>query len=637
MKQNFLRLVAIILCVCLAMTGCATDTNDPTEETQITVEGQGTIPVENQNWAPVIDADGTYHFGVQDQALTAKLLTDFSAGQVTLETTYGKYEFSDGIFKVRTKGQFADSYDNYKGDDLIAGDYENADYVGIRIKNNQSNEIYFGLQGFAVDGNPVMLNNGEDNAILAYDDGTAYCAPTTFTTYRNTFTIPANFEGSLLIPVSRFCNTADSAVAKNWVDTGRPAFYTVAFHVTGGGTAAVEVHHMFMGSGTLPEVTALPGAIANPEYSYTDEQRILPFWKSNIMYNECLTFEEHDGNISGKLLFVPTRIISVIDVTHKQEYVEGVDYEWVEGTNELKWLEGSSIPYFYEGSLDGIAEPGGTTYVPSGSWDDQNRQRLGGVLYCVGEFYYEKQISVTYEYDLSQVEDQGVLYAPYQGERLEKTLSKLENGENLKVLVYGDSVWAGCDASSMYGRAPNLPPIDRLFTEALQSRTTGTVSFQNIAVGGWGYEDGLAALSGPVTKNGMTKDYSNSYEGFDLLVLSFGGNNGNATADQVTEGLQQIIEKIRTKNPDIEVLLVSPGRANPDAQGFTGNKGTFGAAYQTFADEHGYAYVNMYAIHESILQYKDYSATSGNNINHPNDWRIRVYVMNMLATMFEYA
>ena len=83
------------------------------------------------------------------------------------------------------------------------------------------------------------------------------------------------------------------------------------------------------------------------------------------------------------------------------------------------------------------------------------------------------------------------------------------------------------------------------------------------------------------------------------------------------------------------MLLVTPGRANPDAQGFTGNKGTFGAAYQVFADEHGYAYVNMYAIHESILQYKNYSSTSGNNINHPNDWRIRIYVMNMLATMFE--
>ena len=636
MKHNFIRLVAITLSICLALSGCAGGKNTKPADGQITVEAQGTIPVETRNWAPVIDEDGTYHFGVLDQEMTGKLLTDFTAGEVNLETAYGKYEFSDGIIKVRTKAQFADSYDNYKGDDLTFGDYENADYIGIRIKNNQDNEIYFGLQGVAYDGSTIMLSTGEGvDAILAYDDGRAYRAPTTYTTFRNTLTVPAKFEGSILIPVARICDTADVTKAKFWVDSGRSPFYCVGFHVTGGGTGSVEFHHMFTGAGTLPEVGALPGAISNPEYSYTDEQRLLPFWKHNIMYNECLTFEEHDGKISGTLLFVPTRIISVVDVTHKIEYKEGVDYEWVEGTNELKWLEGSTIPYYYEGALEGIAEPGGSTYVPSGTWDEQNRQRLGGVLYCVGEFYYEKQISVTYEYDLSQVESRGILYTPYQGDRLPKTLQKLENNEDLRVLVYGDSVWAGCDASGMYGRAPYLPPIDRLFTGYLQDQTTGTVSFKNLAVGGWGYQDGLAALSGPVSKNGMTKDYSSEYEGFDLLVLSFGGNNGNSTADEVTEGLQKIIDKIREKNPGIEVLLVTPGRANPDAQGFTGNKGTFGAAYQVFADEHGYAYVNMYAIHESILQYKSYSSTSGNNINHPNDWRIRIYVMNMLATMFE--
>ncbi len=646
MKHQFLSVVATMLCLGLTFTGCMgtqtqTDPSvptqtDPTEETQITVEGQGTVPTEPTiDWTPSIDGDGTYHFGVKDQAMTAKLLTDFSVGQVTLEAQYGKYEFSSGVLKVRTKGQFADSYDNYKGADLSAGDYANADYIGIRIKNNQDNDIYFGLQGVMENGSTILLSADGDNAILAYDNGSAYIAATSYATYRYTLTIPAGFEGSLLIPVSRICDSADSAAAKSWQELGRPAFSCVAFHVTGGGTASVEIHHLFMGSGTLPEVGALPGGISNPEYSYTDEQRVQAFWKNEIMRNESMTFEQRDGEIRGKLLFVPTRIISVIDVTHKTEYVQGVDYEWVEGTNEIKWLEGSSIPYFYEGALAGIAEPGGTAYVPSGRWDELNRQRLGNVLYCVGEFFYGKQVSVTYEYDLSQVADRGVMYAPYQGDRLEKTLEKLENGEDLSILFYGDSVFAGCDASGLYGRLPNLPPMSQLLTQALQSRTTGKVSCRNIAVGGWGYQDGLAALSGPVNKNGSVQDYSGAYEDVDLLILSFGGNNGNATAAQVNDGLKQIVDIIRAKNPNMEVLLVSTLRANPDAVGFTGNKGTFGEAQQALADAEGYAYVNMYAIHESILQYKDYSACSGNNINHPNDWLVRVHVMNMLAAVFE--
>ena len=223
MKCKFLRVVAMILCLCLAASGCksapvqGTDpSTEPTETTQpsptestgqITVEGQGTIPTEPENvvrdWTPVVDEDGTYHFGVADQECTAKLLTDFSVGQVTLAATYGKYEFSNGIIKVRTQGQFADSYDNYKGDDLVSADYANADYIGIRIKNNQSNEVYFGLQGVASDNRTIFLSGQGENIILGYDDGRAYRAPTTYTTYRNTVTIPAKFEGCLLIPVSR--------------------------------------------------------------------------------------------------------------------------------------------------------------------------------------------------------------------------------------------------------------------------------------------------------------------------------------------------------------------------------------------------------------------------------------------------
>ena len=104
----------------------------------------------------------------------------------------------------------------------------------------------------------------------------------------------------------------------------------------------------------MPEAEELPeniSDITNPEYSYTEEQRITPFWKSNIMYNEILTMEESGSDISGHLLFVPTRIIAVVDATLQNEYVEGKDYRWIKGTNKIEWLNGSSIPYYYEGAL----------------------------------------------------------------------------------------------------------------------------------------------------------------------------------------------------------------------------------------------------------------------------------------------
>lgn len=50
----------------------------------------------------------------------------------------------------------------------------------------------------------------------------------------------------------------------------------------------------------------------------------------------------------------------------------------------------------------------------------------------------------------------------------------------------------------------------------------------------------------------------------------------------------------------------------------------------------GYALVDFYQIHKSILNYKNFVSISGNNINHPNDWLIRVYAQNILATMLDY-
>ena len=80
------------------------------------------------------------------------------------------------------------------------------------------------------------------------------------------------------------------------------------------------------------------------EYGYSEEERIIPFWQSNVMRNEQLMIVEKDGVTQGKLLYEPTRVISVRDWTLEREYVEGIDYE-ING-NVITLPEGSSIPVF---------------------------------------------------------------------------------------------------------------------------------------------------------------------------------------------------------------------------------------------------------------------------------------------------
>ena len=638
MLKKTLSVIALALSGCLLFASCSPQAQPSASSSANSTATAGatgsneagpTVPDQPVNWAPVIDADGTYHFGVGREAFTGTLLTDFTDGTVNTKTTYGKYAYEDGVLKVYSNGSYADSYDNITGG-LDDGDYANAVYVGVRVHNNNSEPAWFGLQG-----DNIFLGETGDDIIIAYDNGRAYATTVEWKTTRFCAQLPANFEGTILIPLSRLYSGTDMNKSTAWTDNRTP-WTKLGFHVNCEESNSVDFRYVFLTNETLPEVAPIPDDvdfnITNPEYSYTDEQRITPFWSSNIMYNECLSMEENNGgNIIGKLLFVPTRIISVVDAKLQNEYVEGKDYRWIEGTNQIEWLEGSSIPSFYNGALSGLKE-NGTPVNDYPNWDSEARCRLAGVLYCAEKFLWEKQIAVTYEYDQSQVEANGIVYTQQQSDRLPNTTQKLANNESLKVLFYGDSIFAGGDASSGRGREPMMPTMDVLMAEYLRTISSGTITFDNISVGGWTVENGLAALQ-PGGYAG--KDYS-QYSGYDLLMLSFGMNNAGTSAESFKATTQEIVETIKEKNPNIEVILVSCICPNPAAAGFYGNQQYFGAALQELADENGYAFVDMFAVHKKILEFKNYSATTGNGINHPNDWLIRIYAQNILSAMVEF-
>ena len=231
------------------------------------------------------------------------------------------------------------------------------------------------------------------------------------------------------------------------------------------------------------------------------------------------------------------------------------------------------------------------------------------------------------------MQSRGIVYTQYQGDKLPNTVKKLNGNQNLNVLFYGDSIFAGGDSSSSRGRAPYMPNMDRLILDYLKTKTTGNVSLKNISVGGWTAENGLAALQ-PGGYNGT--DYSGQIAGYDLLILSFGMNNASTPVDSFVDTTQKIVETVKKKNPNIEVILVSCISPNPQAAGFYGNQQYFGAALKNLANQEGYAFVDMFAVHDKILDYKDYSATTGNGINHPNDWLIRIYVQNILSAMIKF-
>jgi len=374
-------------------------------------------------------------------------------------------------------------------------------------------------------------------------------------------------------------------------------------------------------------------AISNPNNSFTDEERIYPFWMQDTMYSEYVAFVETEDGIYGNTLFVPSEIICVTDSGNQKEYIPDVDFKWIEGTNRIEWINGSSIPYFFEGAVNGKKSPFSDELVSTDpAHSDEGRWRIGNTLVCSGEFLYSRQFCVTYKYDTEQVDKQGIITTNYQGDKLIRTEKKLEKGEDLNILFYGDSIFVGCEASSMIGREPNMPILSELIRAELQRKTTGTVKMNNIAQGGWTTQQGFDALCGNV--GGV--DYSDSYDGYDLLILSFGMNDIITPVENVKEAYENIISTIREKNPNIDVILVSSMCPNPDS-GFYGNQQYFGAMLKSIADSDSHiAFVDMFSVHSSILKYKSFVSTTGNGINHPNDWLIRVYGQNILSAVVDY-
>lgn len=359
------------------------------------------------------------------------------------------------------------------------------------------------------------------------------------------------------------------------------------------------------------------------------DKMVLPFWRQHRMYGESTAMiRRNDGRITAKLLFRPTRISEVRNNALDRVFVPGKDYIWDEKSAAIEWIAGSEIPFFTQNDLEGRDEDGnyilawGDTqngWQESAPWDALGRSRFQNALFTAGPFLYEKQISVTYEYDGAAAG----FGTPFQGNRLPNTMRKFRNGEPVKLVFYGDSIFYGCDSSGLNNRPPFQPSFPYWVEQALSARYGSKIESLNPSVGGkesiWAKENAktLVADCHP-----------------DFVFLGFGMNDGGKPGVDVAANLRAVLETVRAVNPACEFLIVVPMVANREA-GFLSTQTEFSAAYSALAGD-GVALADLFQEHLRILQYKDYVGCSGNNVNHPNDWLIRVYAMNLLSALIAF-
>lgn len=342
---------------------------------------------------------------------------------------------------------------------------------------------------------------------------------------------------------------------------------------------------------------------------YNIDNYLIPYWTGNIMYDEsAFVLEDENGGILPiNLLYKPDKILSVTDSELKTTYKEGTDYSFENGV--LRVLPGGNIPvmkyrdYYLDEEIEG-----------------KSFMRQNGKFLAFAEFslMYPKQIAVTYTHS-----DSWDGFIPEkQGNKLPKLMKKLENKEPVKILLFGDSIAAGANASSHWHHAPEQPTWIELFTDELKKKYGyNDISFVNTSVGGKASKWGLET----VEENALSHES-------DLAIIAFGMNNGGTPNDEFEADIRGIRDAIAEKMPECEFILIATMVPNKELKFFWGNQIIQKDALMHLEDERTIV-ADMTDYHLALLNHKAFYDMTGNNVNHPNDFLIRGYVHLLLRTL----
>ena len=202
-----------------------------------------------------------------------------------------------------------------------------------------------------------------------------------------------------------------------------------------------------------------------------------------------------------------------------------------------------------------------------------------------------------------------------------KFKEKLQTQKRGKILFYGDSITEGANASAQLRVAPYQETWTTLAYEFLRLFYGADVEYVNTAVGGkdsvWGAEN--------------FEERVNAHNP-DLLVLAFGMNDGGKTVEEFFALAERMIRAFFAKNPNGEIVLVATSVPNPESTWY-GNQEKFLSALQTLSVRYGTGLLDMTTLTKRLygengyVRYRDFT---GNNVNHPNDFGVRLYAQAFL-------
>ncbi|MBQ7835917.1 MAG: bacterial Ig-like domain-containing protein [Clostridia bacterium] len=328
--------------------------------------------------------------------------------------------------------------------------------------------------------------------------------------------------------------------------------------------------------------------------SYDVSKYTSPYWKGNIVYNEAVSpIQNSDGSYTYQLMYTPDEIIAVYDGCFNVYYKEGVDFK-VSG-NKLTILPGGSIDTFLLSDIQ--------------NWN-----------YEGDRVFFQSYLNVTYKHS-----DTWDYYLPAnKASKLPVTSDAIKNNKNLNVVFFGDSITGGANASSYRGYYPDAPYWWEQIADALREN----YGFSNLKV----YD----VAEGGSTASGMVGTFKNSVlpKNPDLIFIEFGVNDAqNGETNGFKKAIKTMIDAARAKNPNCEIVLVSPFYSHIYNYSDYGFEVCQKACLDLEKEYTGVVCADVTAMHKSLREVKRHYDITGDNVCHPNDYFSRIYAQVCLATI----
>lgn len=361
------------------------------------------------------------------------------------------------------------------------------------------------------------------------------------------------------------------------------------------------------------------------------QEWMAPIWKGGLIWEESVCFyEDATGQEKGgNLLYTPKKITKITNHDGTVIYEENKDYRVTE--RGIARTPGSRIPVLKREEY--CKE---YTDQPWAGWLCLPGQKE---FIMILPHVYTYQVLVTYEAE----GDWTGLVPERRGVKLVHTYEKLEAGKPLHIVYFGDSITAGWEASGadepavdmgslnpmkvQSDRYPYMPVWAELVTRKLrETYPQATITKDNLSSGGstakWGVEH--------------VNELFDRVETPDLVFLGFGMNCMWDPEEEFIGYIETIMTELKKRNPKCEFVLYPAMTANPEMQAYQNpNMQTYEKALQKCAGEHtGVITAPVYSMFKELEKHgKTYYEYSGNCVNHPNDFAIRLYGQTIWETI----